>query len=90
MANTLSINKIQKLIYKKDKTEIDQFVFGQKIGLITTLLGCWHGNISRPFINGQTAYRCCLKCGARKKFNPETWKTDRRFYLPPVSKDARI
>ena len=90
MANTLSINKFQKLIYKKNKIEIDQFVFGQKIGLITTLFGCWHGNISRPFVNGKTAYRCCLKCGARKKFNPETWKTDRNFYLPPVAKDARV
>lgn len=90
MANTISINKLQKFIIKKRKNEIDQFVFGQKIGLITSLFGCWHGNISRPFVNGQTSYRCCLKCGARKKFNPETWETERKYYLPPTARNVRV
>jgi hypothetical protein len=41
MANTIALNKIQKLINKKGKNEVDQFVFGQKVGLMTTLFGCW-------------------------------------------------
>jgi hypothetical protein len=90
MANTIALNKIQKLINKKGKNEVDQFVFGQKVGLMTTLFGCWHKNISRPFINGKIGYRSCLQCGARKKFNPETLKTDKKFYLPPVAQNAQI
>jgi hypothetical protein len=90
MANTISINKLQKFIIKKRKSEIDQFVFGQKIGLITSLFGCWHGNISRPFAKGKIAYRSCLKCGARKQFNPETMKTIGTFYFPPVTKDSPL
>jgi hypothetical protein len=90
MANTMTLSKLQRLISKKSKDEIDQFVFGQKIGLITMLFGCWHGNVSRPFVIGKTSYRSCLKCGARKKFNLETLKTDRRFYLPPVTENLHV
>lgn len=90
MAQTIAINKIQSLVSKKSGNDVDPFVFGQKVGLITTLFGCWHNNISRPFVNGKIAYRCCLQCGARKKFNPETLQTDRNFYFPPTTKDARV
>ena len=87
---TLALKKIHGLVGKKSENETDRIVFGKKIGLITTLFGCWHNNISRPFVNGKIAYRSCLQCGARKQFNPETLKTDGKFYFPPVSKDARV
>jgi hypothetical protein len=90
MANAIAVNKIQKLTKEKSKNEVDQFVFGQKVGLITTLFGCWHKNISRPFINGKIGYRTCLQCGARKKFNPETLQTDSKFYFPPVVADIHV
>jgi hypothetical protein len=90
MTNTIAISKLQRLINKKSKNDVDQFVFGQKVGLMTTLFGCWHNNISRPFVNGKIAYRSCLQCGARKHFNPETLKTDKNFYFPPAAKDARV
>ena len=92
MATTLLSNKFQSLINKKgEKTnEIDQFVFGEKMGLIPKLFGCWHENISRPFVQGKTAYRSCLKCGARKQFNLETLETHGNFYFPPMVKDKRI
>ena len=89
MANAVKQNT-QFFNHKKSANETDQFVFGQKINLITTLFGCWHSNISRPFINGKVAYRSCLQCGARKHFDPETLKTDGKFYFPPVVKEARI
>jgi hypothetical protein len=85
MASVLLANKFQSLTNKMDEeaNEIDQFVFGQKMGLIPKLFGCWHGNISRPFVQGKTAYRSCLKCGARKQFNAETLETYGNFYFPP-------
>lgn len=88
MANAIAINKSQKLV--GNRAENDQTVFGQKIGLITTMFGCWHKNISRPFVNGKTGYRSCLQCGARKHFNPETLQTDKKFYFPPIAKNARV
>jgi hypothetical protein len=91
MATALLLNKFQRLIYKKKKwkNEVDQFVFGQKMGLMTKLFGCWHENISRPFVQGRTSYRSCLNCGARRQFNPETLQTYGKFYFPPVVKEIR-
>ena len=69
---------------------MDNFVFGQKLSLMAKLFGCWHDNISRPFVQGKTAYRSCLKCGARKQFNPETLETHGKFYFPPIVKQERV
>lgn len=60
-------------------------VFGRKIGLISRLIGCSHKNLSRPFIEGNAAYKSCLSCGARKHFDPETFESDGNFYYPPVN-----
>ena len=78
-------NKLQSLINKKgaETNKIDHFVFGQKMGSMTKLFGCWHDGLSRPFVQGKTAYRSCLKCGARKQFNLDTLETYGNFYFPP-------
>lgn len=69
---------------------LDNSVFGKKVGVFASLFGCWHEDITRPFMEGKSAYRACLKCGARKPFNPETLETDSRFYYPPIVKDIVI
>lgn len=84
MTNGTTLNKLHGMTGKKGENKIDRFVFGQKIGLMTKIFGCWHDNISRPFVNGKTAYRSCLQCGARKQFNPNTLKTGGSFYFPPI------
>ena len=91
MPNALLPKRLLKLT-KKNRTpnEIDQLVFGQKMSLVAKLFGCWHNNISRPFVQGKTAYRSCLKCGARKQFNPETLETRGSFYFAPVIKKEGI
>jgi len=91
MATTLLLNKFQRLIFKKAnwKNEVDRIVFGQKVGLITKLFGCWHDNISRPFTQGKSAYRSCLNCGAMKQFNTETLETHGHYYFPPIIKEER-
>ena len=58
--------------------------FGNKIGLIGKVFGCWHKELSRPFTNRNASYRACLHCGARKKFDTKTLKTTGPFYYPPA------
>jgi hypothetical protein len=88
MATALLPNKLLTLTNKRNKAtnKIDNYVFGEKLGLMVTLFGCWHNNIGRPFVQGKTAYRSCLQCGARKQFNPETLQTHGTFYFPPIVK----
>ena len=92
MSTVMLKNKLSTLKMRKSNrtNEIDRFVFGQKVGLMTKLFGCWHEDLSRPFAQGKTAYRVCLKCGARKQFNSETLETKGSFYFPPVVKAERI
>jgi hypothetical protein len=63
---------------------IDHRFFGNKVGLLTRLFGCGHQELSRPFSRGKSGYRSCLRCGARKPFNPETLETSGKFYYPPL------
>lgn len=89
MATALLSQKPRISVFRKNRRAAnapDRIVFGKKVGLITKLFGCWHENISRPFVQEDTAYRCCLNCGARKHFNPETLETYGAFYFPPVVK----
>ncbi|MEZ5347190.1 MAG: hypothetical protein R2681_16710 [Pyrinomonadaceae bacterium] len=58
--------------------------FGQKIGLVGKVFGCWHKTLSRPFTNRSASYRACLNCGARKHFDANTLKTFGPFYYPPA------
>lgn len=44
------------------------------------LFGCHHHDLSRPFTHDGESYKSCLTCGARKRFNPETYKMEGRFY----------
>ena len=57
--------------------------FGKKIGFFASLLGCWHKALSRPFTNKADSYRSCLECGARARFDTESFKTLGTFYYPP-------
>ena len=68
----------------KQVIEKSEETFGEKIGLLTSLFGCWHQRLTRPFTNGKESYRACLHCGARQKFDAAQMKTTRRFYYPPA------
>jgi hypothetical protein len=58
--------------------------FGDKIGLLGALFGCWHKSLSRPFTIGNDSYCSCLDCGARKHFDPQTLRTFGSFHYPPA------
>ncbi len=57
--------------------------FGNRIGLIASLFGCWHKRLTRPFTSDKNSYMACLECGARRKFDTQNFKTSRAFYYPP-------
>lgn len=78
MQTTLNWNKSKASGVK----ETDQ-AFGEKIGLLGKLFGCWHKQISRPFTIGKDSYRACLYCGARKHFDTQNLKTFGSFHYPP-------
>ncbi len=66
---------------KAVKRESDPF--GRKIGLFSSLFGCWHKRLTRPFTSDKNSYMACLECGARRKFDTQNFKTSRAFYYPP-------
>jgi hypothetical protein len=79
MNTVLEQNRIaQSVINRTDK------VFGEKIGIMGKIFGCWHKQLSRPFTSRKSSYRTCLHCGALKRFDAETLKTVGPFYYPPT------
>ena len=50
--------------------------------LVSKLWSCWHRKMSRPFTHEGETYRVCLKCGMRREFDLEAWKTGRSYYFP--------
>ena len=47
---------------------------------LTRIFGCWHSRMNSPFtLNGET-YRTCMRCGARRHFNPERSKMTGAYY----------
>jgi hypothetical protein len=50
------------------------------VSWITSLFGCWHLEMSRPFSHHGQAYRSCLNCGAQRRFNLNNWEMQGSFY----------
>jgi len=46
------------------------------------IFGCWHLNLSRTISRGNEAYRTCVACGARRRFDLERWEMVGAFYYP--------
>jgi hypothetical protein len=78
-------SKFKRDTTPKPEPESDRQVFGKKLGLINRLVGCTHKDLGRPFANGKIAYRSCVKCGARRPFDPDTFETYGNYYCPPVN-----
>ena len=52
--------------------------------LVSKIWSCWHRKMSRPFTHEGETYRVCLKCGMRREFDLEAWKTGHSYYFPRV------
>ncbi|HLN99962.1 MAG TPA: hypothetical protein VK208_16005 [Pyrinomonadaceae bacterium] len=46
--------------------------------------GCKHREMSRPFSRQGEAYRVCINCGARRRFDAQTWNSSGRHYYKPA------
>ena len=49
--------------------------------LITRIFGCHHAYMGRPITAGRQTYRACVDCGARRKFNSDTWQMEGPYYF---------
>ena len=76
----------QLIIGKSKEVVQNPQISGKEVGFFSQIFGCWHERLTRPFFEGKTAYRSCLKCGARKRFDPQTMKTYGKYYYPSVEK----
>lgn len=47
---------------------------------LTRIFGCWHGRMNSPFTRNNETYRTCMKCGARRHFNPGQSKMTGAYY----------
>jgi hypothetical protein len=43
---------------------------------------CPHRRLSLVVTADEETYRSCIKCGARRRFNLDTWRVEGRFYFP--------
>ena len=64
--------------------------FGDRIGVMASLFGCWHKRLTRPIADKNTSYRACLECGARKRFDTEEFRTSGPFYYPPSVRSEAV
>jgi hypothetical protein len=86
MEITLLIKDFLNIFRKDQNQKANQQPLGEEIGFIAQVFGCWHQRITRPFMEGKTAYRSCLSCGARKPFDPKTRQCYGKFYYPSAIK----
>lgn len=75
-----------QLVFNENKNEeIMPQIKGKKVSLFSRFFRCWHGRLSRPFVEGKLVYRSCVKCGARRPYDPKTLRCYSSFYYPSVN-----
>ena len=79
-----NILDLDKNLIAEEALSASEDLFGQKIGILGKLFGCWHKSLTRPFTIGNASYRSCINCGARKQFDPQTLETFGSFHYPPA------
>ena len=47
---------------------------------VARVFGCSHKELSRPFSRHGESYRVCIACGARRRFDSQTWNSRGPFY----------
>src|SRR5215216_3951328 len=53
----------------------------RRSGFFGWLLGCRHRRMSRPFTHDGETYRVCIKCGAHRMFDMESWRMQGPYYF---------
>ena len=70
-----------------DVSHIIDGVLVRTVSVLKRIFGCWHSELSRPFSRGGEAYRTCVACGARRRFDLEQWEMVGSFYHPARNSD---
>ena len=68
-----------KEIYADERWRVLRFFWKLRY-LFFPLLVCWHRKMSRPFTRNGETYRVCLRCGMRRQFDLQEWKTKGEYY----------
>ena len=64
--------------------------FGKQQTIMTRIFGCWHPRVSKLMTIDNVTFRCCLKCGMRKNYDPETFESRGAFYSPPIRRESQF
>ena len=78
MQLTLEQNKIASALINRTNGS-----FGEPIGILGKLFGCWHKELTKPITSRRSTYRACLECGARREFDTNEFRSTGPFYYPP-------
>jgi hypothetical protein len=54
----------------------------RKIGFFGAVFGCWHKRLTRPISDNESTYQSCVECGARRRFDTESYSASGPFYYP--------
>jgi hypothetical protein len=54
----------------------------RKIGFFGAVFGCWHKRLTRPISDKESTYQSCVECGARRRFDTESYSASGPFYYP--------
>ncbi len=79
--NTLVRSKFEN-VAKELNSNIQEEVFGEKVGFMSRVFGCWHGRMSKPVTTREITYRFCPNCGIRRRFDLDTFQTHGSYYYP--------
>jgi hypothetical protein len=50
----------------------------------SSVFGCAHREMSRPFSRHGESYRVCIACGAHRRFDAQTWNSRGPYFYRPA------
>lgn len=83
MENVIAQSEIsQNVLDKSRKVNVQEEIFGEKLGLIARVFGCRHSRMSMPVTTKEITYRFCPTCGIRRIYDLETFRLQGSYYYP--------
>ena len=82
----MGVGVMEEIVEQPDESLwLDQETVGEKIEkFLTRAFGCRHRQMRLPFTRGNSTYRTCVVCGARRDFDLGQGMTVGPYYYPAV------
>jgi len=82
----MSVRVMEEIVEPPDESLwLDRETVGEKIEkFLTRTFGCRHRQMSIPFTRGNSTYRTCVACGARRDFDLVQGSMVGPYYYPTV------